>query len=197
MSILVDWEIEIALKNSEYPLVIKPLDRATQIQPASIDLRLGNTVVLSPARRLLDPHRGIGPKGAAMRVRDEYRLLPNEFKNFSILEYVEIPPGLVGKLEGKSSLARIGLMVEAAGYVDPGWKGHLTLELKNLGLDEIILRPGMKICQLRLYRTEKPRRLYGDPSLNSHYQGATEAQTGRFDPAPRAEPGTTGSAPPA
>lgn len=187
MTILVDWQIMQAIEREKHPLVIRPL--LDPIQPASVDLRLGTSIIVpSGYGSILDPGRGVGSNDTPVEFT-EYALTPNEFVIVSLLEHLEIPPGLVGILVGKSSLARIGLQVESAGYVDPGWKGKPSLELKNLGHYTIMLRPGMKICQLRIEQTHRSDGLYGDASLGSHYQGSTEARTGVFDPvAPDAAP---------
>jgi dCTP deaminase len=177
VTILVDWQIEAYLQRPQQPLVIEPT--LYPIQPASIDLRLGDTIIDPNGGRVFDPANGVGPEDQA-KTFTIHTLAPGDFVNVATLEYVEIPPDVVGKLEGKSTLARMGLQVESAGYVDQGWKGVLTLELKNLGWDSIILRPGMRICQLRLYAVPRSRRLYGDPALSSHYQGAQGAQTARL-----------------
>ena len=106
---------------------------------------------------------------------DPFMLHPGEFVLGSTLEHVEVPDDLVARLEGKSSLGRIGLLIHStAGYVDPGWKGHLTLDLSNLARLPITLYYGMKIGQISfLQLTTAAIRLYGSESLQSKYQGQT------------------------
>ena len=103
-------------------------------------------------------------------------LHPGEFVLGSTLEHVEVPDDLVARLEGKSSLGRIGLLIHStAGYVDPGWKGHLTLELSNVSKLPITLYHRMKIGQISFLRlTEPAERLYGSKELGSKYQGQQE-----------------------
>jgi dCTP deaminase len=109
-------------------------------------------------------------------------LHPGEFVLGSTLEHIELPDDLVARLEGKSSLGRIGLVIHStAGFVDPGWKGHLTLELSNLARLPITLYHGMKIGQISYLRLSTPAdRLYGSEGLGSKYQGQTDPTASRF-----------------
>lgn len=176
--ILSDADIGSQLSSGQ--LVIRPLLRP--IQSASVDMRLGDEIIIPRGGRIIDPMNGVG-------VLDQpapliaYPLVPGEFVNVCTLEWVDLPTHLVAFMVGKSSLARFGLQVEAAGLVDPGWKGRLTLELKNLGPDTIMLRPRMKICQmyfLPIFNLPVERE-YGHRLLNSHYQGSTGVRTGAVD----------------
>jgi dCTP deaminase len=92
------------------------------------------------------------------------------------LEWVELPDDLVARLEGKSSLGRLGLLIHStAGYVDPGWRGNLTLELSNVANLPIALYSGMRIGQISFFRMSSPvDRPYGSPELGSKYQGQSE-----------------------
>lgn len=183
MGILSDRDIRSRLKPGG-GLVVEPLYEP--IQPASIDLRLGDQIIIPLGGHIIDPGLGLGVRDRPQDFVTHY-LEPGGFVLGCTLERVEIPPHLIGHLEGKSSLARFGLQIESAGYVDPGWKGRLTLEIKNLGLDTIVLRPGMLICQIRFEiviaddRPGHPEGLYGDPGLNSHYQGAETVQAGQLE----------------
>lgn len=182
MGVLSDRDIGWQLEHGD--LVVIPLFEP--IQPTSIDLRLGDRIIIPKGGHIIDPQEYLGTTDSP-RSWTHHVLTPGEFLLGSTLEHVEIPPHLVGILVGKSSLARFGLQIESAGYVDPGWKGRLTLEIKNLGLDSIVLRPGMPICQIRFEmvvandRPGRPEHLYGDPALNSHYQGAETVQVGRLE----------------
>lgn len=168
--LLSDFDLRRALKAGH--LKVDPL--LEPIQPASIDLRLGNTALQTPrSGGEIDPTRGIMPDSPAVVSFDFWRLLQNDFLLVTTMEWIELSNKLSGILVGKSSLARLGLQVESAGYVDPGWKGCPTLELKNLGPYDIILRPGMPIAQLRVEPlSSRADRLYGDRDLLSHFQGA-------------------------
>ncbi|MBI2170542.1 MAG: dCTP deaminase, partial [Chloroflexi bacterium] len=109
-------------------------------------------------------------------------LHPGEFILGSTLEDIGIPDDLVARLEGKSSLGRLGLLIHStAGYVDPGWRGHLTLELSNVARLPITLYYAMKIGQISFLRLTTPaERLYGSPELGSKYQGQTEPTPSRI-----------------
>lgn len=157
MSVLSDRDIERWMQNGYIemgvdPLVIRPLG-ADALQPASVDLRLGAVIKIAQADGTHRAHHLIddGP----------YLLARGVFVLAATLEYVEIPSGLVGILVGKSSRAREGFAIEDAGYVDPGWRGELTLELDNRSPAPRWLHHGMYICQIRFEPLVTPsRRLY-------------------------------------
>jgi dCTP deaminase len=109
-------------------------------------------------------------------------LHPGEFVLGQTLEWVELPDDLVARLEGKSSLGRLGLLIHStAGYVDPGWKGNLTLELSNVANLPIALYHGMKIGQISFFRMSSAvERPYGSPELGSKYQGQSEPTASAF-----------------
>lgn len=139
-----------------------------QFQPASIDLRLGGV-----SRR--DGTKFPAPIGLG------WRIMPGEFLLGSTMERLTLSPNIVGTVVGKSTVARTGLMVECAGLVDPGFDGDLTLELYNLCDQSILLERGMMICQMTLeWMDTTPERVYGDKSLNSHYQGQTGPTPARY-----------------
>jgi dCTP deaminase len=112
---------------------------------------------------------------------------PGEFCLGRTLEWIELPDDVVARIEGKSSLGRLGLIVHAtAGFCDPGWRGTLTLELNNLTRVPIKLYPGLPIAQLSFMSLDRPAmRPYGSPGLGSHYQGQVAATESRYDPARR------------
>jgi dCTP deaminase len=169
---LSDRDISWAL---DHGLRVEPL--LTPIQPASIDVRLGHHVIhLSGG--LVDRHKGIIPHEVVEPITKALVLPPGKFVLVALLEHIVIPDSLVGVLVGKSSWARLGLQVESAGYIDPGYEGNPTLELKNLGPYMVRLWPEEPIAQLRLAELScHPARRYGDPDLNSHYQGAELPQS--------------------
>src|SRR5205085_10619189 len=108
---------------------------------------------------------------------------PGEFALGATLERVELPDHIVARVEGKSSLGRLGLIVRAtAGFCDPGWQGTLTLELNNLTRVPIKLYPGLLIAQLSFMALDRPaQRPYGSPELGSHYQGQRAATESRYE----------------
>lgn len=164
-------------------LVIEPL--IPPIQPASIDLHLAEAISILPPLRY-DPADPVEIE-TEERLSYKHILVPGAFVLGATQEWVEIPRVLVGIVTGKSSLARLGLQIEAAGFVDPGWKGRLTLEIKNLGPMLLTLRAGMAICQIRFeYLAGIPEHLYGDPAVGSHYQDSSGVVPARFTAQPSA-----------
>jgi dCTP deaminase len=175
------------------------------VQPASVDLRLGDSF------RVFHNHRASAidlrqpPSGLTEEVvidgHEPFVIHPGEFCLGRTLERVELPDDIVARLEGKSSLGRLGLIVHAtAGFCDPGWKGTLTLELNNLTRVPIKLYPGLLIAQLSFMALDKPAlRPYGSPELDSHYQGQRAATESRYEGAKDTTPDGegTGARPPA
>ena len=166
-------------------IVIDPYDDDA-VQPASVDLRLGSPLLVMTRSQLalIDPH----VKSDAIwepREIDEtvpYALQPGEFALGITAEDIHVPDDLVGRLDGKSSLGRLGLVVHStAGFVDPGWQGRLTLELSNLSSIPINLYRGMKSSQISFVRLSSPaERPYGSDGLNSKYQGQMVPVPSRF-----------------
>ena len=142
--ILSDGEILKYIKIGQ--LITSPLD-GNQIQPASIDVTLGNTfsVVRDYANGIIDPSKQIEYKTLET---DEFVLLPNQFVLATTQEYVKLPNNLTAFVEGRSSWGRLGLFIQNAGWVDPGFEGEITLELYNANRCAIELTAGQKIGQL-------------------------------------------------
>ena len=165
-------------------IVISPLD-PSDIQPASVDLHLDRKLLVftNSRRPYIDVKESLSDLTESVEIKDSvpFILHPGEFVLGSTLEHIELPDDLVARLEGKSSLGRIGLVIHStAGFVDPGWKGNLTLELSNLSRLPITLYVGMKIGQISYLRLTTPaERLYGSSSLGSKYQGQTEPTPSR------------------
>jgi len=161
---LNDSQIRDRMKN-----LVRPWSES-QLQPASYDVRLGD-ICWFP--NLVN--------GAAVEVSKDkplyttynlpFTLGPTQFALFSTLEQFDIPNDIAAKFEGKSSLGRIGLMTHiTAGFIDPGFRGNLTLELCNVGPYQLILNPGIKIGQVQFTLIEPAERPYGTSGLGSHYQ---------------------------
>ncbi len=172
--LLSDRDIRAEL--AEGRLAVEPFDEKL-VQPSSIDVRLdslfrvfNNTryTHIDPAQRqdglttLVEPSEG-----------EPFVLHPGEFVLGSTLEVCTLPDYLAGRLEGKSSLGRLGLLTHStAGFIDPGFSGHITLELSNVANLPITLWPGMKIGQLCLLRLTSPaENPYGSAAVGSKYQG--------------------------
>ena len=157
-------------------LVIDPLD-PTLIQPSSIDVRLDRVFrVFNNSRYThIDPAQQQDELTELVEVSDgdPFVLHPGEFVLGATLERLGLPDDLAGRLEGKSSLGRLGLLTHStAGFIDPGFDGHITLELSNVANLPITLWPGMKIGQLCLFRLSSPaENPYGSASMGSKYQG--------------------------
>ena len=164
---------------------IEPWDPGL-VQPASIDLRLGTSFRVFHNHRaaaidLNDPPRDLTEH---IEITDDrpFVIHPGEFVLGRTLEQVAIPDDIVARIEGKSSLGRLGLIVHAtAGFVDPGFSGTLTLEITNLTRVPIKLYAGKPIAQLSFMTLDQPaQRPYGHRELGSHYQGQVEATESRY-----------------
>lgn len=155
---------------------IDPFD-ATMLQPSSIDVRLDRYFRVFDNSRYthIDPARRQDELTSLVETPDEesFVLHPGEFVLGATFEHVTLPDDLAGRLEGKSSLGRLGLLTHStAGFIDPGFTGHITLELSNVANLPITLWPGMKIGQLCLFRlTSAAQHPYGSKQAGSRYQG--------------------------
>ncbi len=147
------------------------------VQPSSVDVRLDRWFrVFNNSRYThIDPSQQQDDLTSLREVPDDepFVLHPSEFVLASTLEVVTLPDDLAGRLEGKSSLGRLGLLTHStAGFIDPGFSGHVTLELSNVANLPIMLWPGMKIGQLCLFRLSSPaEHPYGSAVYGSRYQG--------------------------
>ena len=165
-------------------IVIDPLGEGC-IQPASVDVHLDRRLLVfrNSRRAYIDIRQDMSDLTEMVEIDGDvpFILHPGEFVLASTYENIELPVDLVARLEGKSSLGRIGLLIHStAGYVDPGWKGHLTLELSNVANLPITLYFRMKIGQLSYLRLSTPAdNPYGSPGLGSKYQGQTEPTASR------------------
>ena len=181
--VLSDRTIKQAL--AEGRIVIDPLDDS-DIQPASVDLHLDRKILVfgNHQQPYIDVKESLETLSDLVEIPEDkpFILHPGDFVLGSTVEHIELPEDLVARLEGKSSLGRIGLVIHStAGFVDPGWKGNLTLELSNLARLPITLYYGMKIGQISFLNLTTPaERLYGSESLGSKYQGQTEPTASRF-----------------
>ena len=164
--ILSDKTILKMLENKS--LTITPVEKE-QIQPASVDVRLGNTfsIVEDMSRGVLSMDNEIVYKTITA---DTYVLLPGQFVLASTMEYFELPDNLTAFVEGRSSLGRIGLFIQNAGWVDPGFRGEITLELFNANRCAIELKAGRRVGQLVFAQLD-------DTALNP-YSGKYQGQRG-------------------
>ncbi len=164
---------------------IEPCD-PEDIQPSSVDLHLGDAFQVFRNSRYpyIDPAREQAGLMELVKASAEepFVLHPGEFVLGTTIERIVLPEDIVARLEGKSSLGRLGLLIHStAGYVDPGWDGRLTLELSNVANLPIVLMPGMAIGQISFFEMTTPvDRPYGTPGLGSKYQGQADVTPSRM-----------------
>ncbi len=165
-------------------IIIEPFD-PRDVQPASVDLHLDSKILVfrNSTAPYIDLRADLPELTEPLVIKEDqpFILHPGEFVLGSTFEHIEIPNNIVARLEGKSSLGRIGLLIHStAGYVDPGWKGHLTLELTNVSRLPVTLYYGMRIGQISfLQMTTEVDRPYGSSELGSRYQGQTDPTASR------------------
>ncbi len=177
-------------------LVVEPLgDVDRQVQPASVDLRLGTEFLEFQRTNIscIHPDRAdeVGEYVTETEVPEgeEFILHPGDFVLGTTKERVEVPPDLLATVEGRSSLGRLAVVIHAtAGIVDPGYEGQITLELSNLGTAPVALTPGMRISQLVFTELTRPAdRPYG-VERGSKYQGQRGPQASRIGEDPEFAP---------
>jgi len=155
---------------------VEPFDGA-MIQPSSVDVRLDRffRVFENHKYSVIDPsiEQSDLTREVAVEANAEFILHPGEFVLASTYEVITLPDDIAGRLEGKSSLGRLGLLTHStAGFIDPGFSGHITLELSNVANLPVKLFPGMKIGQLCLIKLSSPaENPYGSALYGSRYQG--------------------------
>ena len=155
---------------------VEPFDGA-MIQPSSVDVRLDRffRVFENHKYSVIDPsiEQSDLTREVAVEAKEEFILHPGEFVLASTYEVITLPDDIAGRLEGKSSLGRLGLLTHStAGFIDPGFSGHITLELSNVANLPVKLFPGMKIGQLCLIKLSSPaENPYGSALYGSRYQG--------------------------
>ena len=166
-------------------IVIEPLgDNA--VQPSSVDLRLDSAFLVfrNYTRGIIDVREDLSDLTELVEVGDDqpFILHPGEFVRGSTLERVVVPLDLVARLEGKSSLGRLGLLIHStAGFVDAGFDGQLTLELSNVASLPITLYPGMKIGQISFIQMTTPADVpYGSGEVRSKYQHQRGPRPSRY-----------------
>lgn len=154
MAVLSDRTIEELVTHND---LLCPYDQ-DQLQPASYDVRLAD---IENAHAIEKSNEGT-----------TWRLAPGQFVLGSTVEKICLPDDIVARIEGKSSLARLGIIVHTAGFIDPGFCGTLTLEITNLSKKYVPLKLNQLIAQIAFQTLDKPAaRPYGHPALKSHYQG--------------------------
>lgn len=155
-------------EKEEKRIIIRPLiDPASQINPSSVDLRLGTDFKILKTSKFthIEPEEDVKKikekifeyiEEIHLKPMDYIVLHPFEFVLGSTLEYIRLPDDIAARLEGRSSWGRIGLQIHStAGFVDPGYSGTLTFELENIGKSPLKLYPGIRIAQISFYRVKK------------------------------------------
>ena len=175
--ILSDRDIRLALSDGR--ITIEPMpDLASQLGSVSIDFRLGTTFMVFEHSR----HSFIDPRqpqsiGEAMRTievapDEPFIMQPGDFALASTVESLELPDNLLGRLEGRSSIARLGITVHSTAAVfEPGWVGTATMELSNLGRMAVALYPGMRICSFSFEQVSSPVDVPYRAKRNNKYAG--------------------------
>jgi dCTP deaminase len=172
--LLSDRDIRAELEAGR--VVVDPFD-GDMIQPSSVDVRIDRSFRLFDNHKypVIDPAQEQPDLTRLVEVEpdDPFVLHPGEFVLASTFEAVTLPADIAARLEGKSSLGRLGLLTHStAGFIDPGFSGHVTLELSNVATLPITLWPGMKIGQLCFFRLSSPaEHPYGSSRYGSRYQG--------------------------
>lgn len=176
--ILSDKDLKARIKDKG--LVITPFDKEC-VQPSTYDLHLGSEfrVFHNHRMKFIDLKEKTSITELVKVGKEGFVLHPGEFALAVTKEYFEVPNDLAAKLEGKSSLGRMGLVVHAtAGYIDPGFKGQITFEMSNMNTVPIVLYPGMKVAQICFFMmSSEVERPYG--TAGNKYQGQmgpTESQ---------------------
>ncbi len=181
--VLSDRQIKEGLEDGS--IVIEPLAEGV-IQPSSVDLHTDRffRVFRNDTTPYIDPKKAQEDLTELVEVADggAFILHPGEFVLGSTLERVALGADLVARLEGKSSLGRLGLLIHStAGFVDAGWDGHLTLELSNVANLPIAIYPGMKIGQISfLQMTSEAENPYGGDATGSKYKGQEGPTPSRY-----------------
>ena len=160
--ILSDRDIRTALRNKE--IIVKPKPNLSEaLGSSSLDLRLGYyfRVFNNRSQAFVDPLDTNSTQGLTKEIKisekKPFVIHPNEFVLASTLEWVEWSDNLAARVDGRSSLGRIGLVIHStAGHIDAGWRGTITLELRNIGMLPILLYPKMRVCQLIFEQLSSP-----------------------------------------
>lgn len=186
MAILSDKTIKEYLEEGR--ILIDPLKDEKQIQPSSVDMRLGDEfkvfkVIRQPYIDPKDPDEVAEyMESTTVKEGEAFIIHPNEFALATTYEYVKVPEDLVARVEGRSSMGRLGVTMHVtAGYIDPGFEGRITLEISNIGAMPVALYPGQRVCQIVFETMTTPSEVpYGHPDRNSKYMGQIKPESSRI-----------------
>lgn len=182
--ILVDWQIEDRIRRGH--IGIDPFDPAL-IQPNSLDIRLGSHFVwYTPGDAVIDPyHKESIASSVEEVVADEIVLQPGNFVLAETFEAIELPDNIVASIEGKSSIARLGIELhQTGGWIDAGFRGTITLEMCNVNQRPVRIYAGMPIGQLVFYMTERAEQPY-NLKKDAKYMDQRQATLSRYHENPR------------
>lgn len=184
--ILSDRDIKSALRSNRIKITPQP-DLAKQLGSCSLDLTLGHVYrVFNHSRTpYIDP---LKPETLAditteivIKDHESFTLHPGEFILAITIENVELPDDLMGRLEGRSSIGRLGVVVHStAATVDPGWRGNITLELANMGRIPVLLYPGMRICSLSFEQLSSQVEVPYYKKSSAKYAGQSKPESSRI-----------------
>lgn len=177
--VLSDRDIKKALTDKKIIITPKP-DLETQLGSNSIDLRLGNTfrVFEYSKHALIDPFDKSASESLTREVTvaegERFIMHPGDFVLGTTIEYIEIPDDLLGSLEGRSSIGRLGVIIHStAASIECGFRGHITLELANMGKMAVALHPGMRICSVSFSQLSSPADVPYYKKKGAKYVGQT------------------------
>ncbi|MBM4241595.1 MAG: dCTP deaminase [Euryarchaeota archaeon] len=187
MAILSDKDIKKNLKEGK--IVIEPLeDPEMQIQPSSVDLRIGNEfkgfrIIHKPYINPMDKS-DINSYMESINIEENepFIIHPGEFALATTYETVKLPNDLVARVEGRSSIGRLGITMHVtAGYIDPGFCGKITLELSNVGKMPVAIYPKQRVCQVVFETMTSPsEKPYGHPDRDSKYMGQKRPEASKI-----------------
>ena len=187
MAILSDRDIKKCLETGE--ILIEPLENPErQIQPSSVDLRIGNEfkgfrIIRKPCIDPMDK-TDIDSYMESFYIDDgePFIIHPGEFALATTYETVKLPDNLVARVEGRSSMGRLGITMHVtAGYIDPGFQGRITLEISNIGKMPVALYTGQRVCQIVFETMTSPsEKPYGHPDRDSKYMGQQRPETSKI-----------------
>lgn len=187
MAILSDQDIIKYLEEGK--ITIEPLeDPSRQIQPSSVDLRIGNEfkgfrIIRKPCIDPLDKSDLESyMESFHLEQGEAFIIHPGEFALATTYEAVKLPDDLVARVEGRSSMGRLGITMHVtAGYIDPGFEGKITLEISNIGKMPVALYTGQRVCQIVFETMTTPSlRPYGHPERDSKYMGQDKPVTSKI-----------------
>ncbi len=186
MAILSDVDIKKYL--DEKRIEIDPITDEKQIQPSSVDLRLGNEfksfrIISKPYIDPLDNTDLESYMESFEIAKDKpFIIHPGEFTLATTYEFVKLPDDIVARVEGRSSMGRLGVTMHVtAGYIDPGFEGNITLEISNIGKMPVALYPGQRVCQIVFETMTSPSaKPYGHEDRDSKYMGQKGPQVSRI-----------------